>query len=262
MSGMSANPTERLRVVLRGVVQGVGLPALMCTALPTALALCRLRAQHSAGGDVEVEGVAPLLDEFLLRLDAEKPARAFIQSLEPVIPAAGGWRGLRSARAARRERVRLCAARHRHLPGLPARTSRSGQPPASLPVHQLHQLRAALHASSRRCRTTGPTPAMKDFTMCPDCGAEYGDPADRRFHAQPNALPGVRPALSFRDPAARRRRTAMTRCCRPPDGEFAAGDCCALKGLGGFLSGAATRATTPQCGGCASANTARRNRSP
>ena len=30
--------------------------------------------------------------------------------------------------------------------------------------------------------------------MCERCAAEYEDPADRRFHAQPNACPRVRPA--------------------------------------------------------------------
>ena len=28
---------------------------------------------------------------------------------------------------------------------------------------------------------------MAGFTMCPDCGREYDDPEDRRFHAQPIA---------------------------------------------------------------------------
>ena len=33
--------------------------------------------------------------------------------------------------------------------------------------------------------------------MCPACAREYGDPADRRFHAQPDACPvcGPRAAL-------------------------------------------------------------------
>ncbi|GFP23392.1 hydrogenase maturation protein HypF [Candidatus Hakubella thermalkaliphila] len=30
---------------------------------------------------------------------------------------------------------------------------------------------------------------MKNFTMCPQCQAEYDNPMSRRFHAQPNACP-------------------------------------------------------------------------
>lgn len=36
---------------------------------------------------------------------------------------------------------------------------------------------------------------MAAFPMCPDCAAEYRDPADRRFHAQPVACPACGPRL-------------------------------------------------------------------
>jgi hydrogenase maturation protein HypF len=36
---------------------------------------------------------------------------------------------------------------------------------------------------------------MHRFTLCPDCTAEYQDPADRRFHAQPLACPVCGPTL-------------------------------------------------------------------
>ena len=36
---------------------------------------------------------------------------------------------------------------------------------------------------------------MAPFTMCPVCQKEYGDPADRRFHAQPNACSACGPSL-------------------------------------------------------------------
>jgi len=41
---------------------------------------------------------------------------------------------------------------------------------------------------------------MRDFPMCPECAAEYGDPADRRFHAQPDACFICGPRL-YLDPA-------------------------------------------------------------
>jgi hydrogenase maturation protein HypF len=36
---------------------------------------------------------------------------------------------------------------------------------------------------------------MADFPMCVDCQAEYEDPLDRRFHAQPNACPKCGPHI-------------------------------------------------------------------
>ena len=38
---------------------------------------------------------------------------------------------------------------------------------------------------------------MATFAMCPDCGAEYANADDRRFHAQPNACPRCGPHLEF-----------------------------------------------------------------
>jgi hydrogenase maturation protein HypF len=38
---------------------------------------------------------------------------------------------------------------------------------------------------------------MASFAMCADCRGEYEDPADRRFHAQPNACPVCGPRLTF-----------------------------------------------------------------
>jgi len=66
---------------------------------------------------------------------------------------------------------------------------------------------------------------MAGFAMCPDCTYEYGDPTDRRFHAQPNACPACGPQLSLDgDPhnAIARAAAALT-----------AGGLVAIKGLGG-----------------------------
>ncbi|HLQ18634.1 MAG TPA: carbamoyltransferase HypF, partial [Tabrizicola sp.] len=71
---------------------------------------------------------------------------------------------------------------------------------------------------------------MAAFPMCPDCRAEYGDPSDRRFHAQPVACPACGPRLWLEvagrevdgDPVA----LAVER--------LRAGEVLAVKGLGGF----------------------------
>jgi len=71
---------------------------------------------------------------------------------------------------------------------------------------------------------------MAAFPMCPDCRAEYGDPSDRRFHAQPVACPACGPRLWLEvagrevhgDPVA----LAVER--------LRAGEVLAVKGIGGF----------------------------
>ena len=41
--------------------------------------------------------------------------------------------------------------------------------------------------------------SMKDFPMCERCAREYGDPLDRRFHAQPDACFECGPHISWRE---------------------------------------------------------------
>ena len=61
---------------------------------------------------------------------------------------------------------------------------------------------------------------MARFQMCAACRAEYDDPENRRFHAQPNACPVCGPRLSADVAEARRL--------------LREGKILAIKGLGGF----------------------------
>lgn len=71
-----------------------------------------------------------------------------------------------------------------------------------------------------RAKTT-----MAPFKMCPECAAEYADPADRRFHAQPVACAVCGPQLAFEDADDPIAAAAQ----RLVDGAILA-----VKGLGGF----------------------------
>ncbi len=42
-----------------------------------------------------------------------------------------------------------------------------------------------------------PRTSMREFPLCPACAAEYADPGDRRYHAQTTACPVCGPRLSF-----------------------------------------------------------------
>jgi hydrogenase maturation protein HypF len=77
--------------------------------------------------------------------------------------------------------------------------------------------------------------SMASFIMCPQCQAEYDDPADRRFHAQPNACADCGPGVWLEDAAGNRLE---------PEGDddvihaaarlIRAGSIVAVKGIGGF----------------------------
>ncbi len=77
-----------------------------------------------------------------------------------------------------------------------------------------------------------PLTTMVDFPMCPACAAEYGDPASRRFHAQPNACAECGPRLTLRDPQGR--PLAATDPLAAACELLAAGKIVAVKGLGGY----------------------------
>ena len=71
----------RLRLMLRGAVQGVGFRPFVYR-LATQLQLSGWVVNSPQGVVVEVEGHKESLDTFLLRIEREKPPRASIQSLE------------------------------------------------------------------------------------------------------------------------------------------------------------------------------------
>jgi hydrogenase maturation protein HypF len=73
---------------------------------------------------------------------------------------------------------------------------------------------------------------MARFTMCPDCQAEYDDPLDRRFHAQPNACWRCGPQLQLSDASGN--RIGSDDPIADAAARLQAGEVVAVKGLGGF----------------------------
>jgi hydrogenase maturation protein HypF len=74
---------------------------------------------------------------------------------------------------------------------------------------------------------------MRGFEMCEDCRAEYENPADRRFHAQPVACPQCGPRLKLLTGEGEV-MAAGDGALREAVAELHAGRILALKGLGGF----------------------------
>ena len=73
--------------------------------------------------------------------------------------------------------------------------------------------------------------------MCPACAAEYADPADRRFHAQPNACPACGPRVWLQDRSGKTLKPAdlgAADAIAAASRMLAQGRIVAIKGIGGF----------------------------
>ncbi len=146
------------------------------------------------------------------------------------------------------------------LRGLPARAVRPGRPPLPLPVHQLHQLRAAVHdrprgpvrpAAHDDGRASGCARAARPSTTTPPTAASTPSPTPARSAGRrcrwcgPTVPPSGRPATP-------------TRCARPP-WRCATARIVAVKGIGGYHLACRADDEAPwrRCGRASTARTSR-----
>ncbi|MGW2050139.1 carbamoyltransferase HypF [Streptomyces sp. NPDC001858] len=225
-----STPALRRRVVVRGVVQGVGFRPYLY-GLATELALVGHVTNTPEGVVAEVEGSFAAVAQFCDRIAAQAPPLARVESVHhQELAAAGG------------EAFTILASRG----GGPARTLVS--PDTATCADCLAELADPADRRYRHpfvnCTHCGPRftivtgvpydrahTTMAGFPMCAECAREYGDPADRRFHAQPVACPECGPRLRLvgagadaggGDPVAEARAL------------LARGAILAVKGLGGY----------------------------
>ena len=178
--------TVRRQIEVAGIVQGVGFrPYVYRLALERRLA--GTISNTPAGVSIEVEGPQEAVEEFVARLPASAPPLARITSVQ-----------VRDLSCVGEQQFRIVATRR----GEQARTLISAD--VALCDACLREL---FDPSNRRygypfinCTNCGPRftivrdipydrphTSMAVFRMCSRCQAEYDDPLDRRFHAQPNA---------------------------------------------------------------------------
>ena len=245
-SRQPATSVVRLKIALRGAVQGVGFRPFVFW-LAEELKLNGWVNNSPQGVFIEVEGSPIALEKFLFRLEAEKPPRSFIQSLE------SSW---------------LDAVGYQHFE---IRASETGGVKSALVLPDIATcpdcLREIFDPVNRRfrypftnCTHCGPrfsiidalpydrsNTSMKKFAMCPACQAEYDNPHDRRFHAQPNACPVCGPQLEFwRGGVRQNAANILAQKDQPRSAErsyeamqaaadaIRAGKIVAVKGIGGF----------------------------
>ena len=195
---------ERLKVWIRGAVQGVGFRPFVYR-LATELGLAGWVQQLGRGVIIEVGGpaAAPRRLPACGSSASGRPA-SVIQGVESSRLDAGGLRRLRDPRERGRREDRARPAGHRHLPRLPARTCATPRTGVTATRSPTAPTAGRASPSSRRCPYDRPRTTMAGFAMCPACRAEYEDPRDRRFHAQPNACPACGPHLELVGCAAAR----------------------------------------------------------
>jgi hydrogenase maturation protein HypF len=217
---VAAKPAvQRLRITLRGAVQGVGFRPFVYR-LATELSLAGWVLNSSAGLVVEVEGPSDQLTRFEQRLEQERPQASVVTVREFAWLAAEGS-----------NRFDILTSEHD-----------SGKTVNVLPdLATCTKCREELLDPENRrfeypftnCTNCGPrytivvdipydrpNTTMREFTQCPSCREEYENPANRRFHAQPNACPVCGPQL---DGTIEDAAEALLQ-----------GEIVALKGIGGF----------------------------
>lgn len=210
---------QRLRVTLRGAVQGVGFRPFVYR-LATEMNLTGWVLNSSAGLVVEVEGPADQLAIFEKRIDEERPRASVVTVHESDwIAAEGSTRfEIHASDTDSGKTVNI-------LPDL-ATCAECGD-------ELLDPSNRRFHYPFTNCTNCGPrftivvdipydrpNTSMRAFALCPVCREEYENPANRRFHAQPNACPVCGPRL---DGTIEQTADALRQ-----------GMIVALKGIGGF----------------------------
>lgn len=216
---------QGLRIRVRGQVQGVGFrPFIWQLAQEFGL---RGRVLNDPEG-VLIEAQGERLADFLAAIPARAPKLARVDAVESA-PLAGdlaeGFVIAASEGRGAETRVTPDAAT---CPDCLAEIREPGR-------RQGYAFTNCTHCGPRftilhglpydRAQTT-----MAPFALCPACRAEYENPADRRFHAQPVACPACGPRLWFEVDGAEQPGDAIAQAVAL----LRAGGILAVKGLGGF----------------------------
>ncbi len=221
---------ERRAISIQGTVQGVGFRPFVY-ALANSLRLGGFVRNHTGGVEIQVEGEASSLEQFMQRLLRDPPP------LARIVEWSSSDRPVRGERLFRIEESEStggpivitpdAATCDACLAELFDPQNRRYRYPFLNCTRCGPRLTIVTGAPYDRQRTT-----MAKFIMCADCRREYEDPADRRFHAQPSACPACGPTLSLHDASGALIETD------DPLGHFEQalrdGKIGAMKGLGGY----------------------------
>lgn len=229
---MRKRPTRAVRIVIRGIVQGVGFrPHAFTTASKHRVTGWVSNALK--GVLIHGEGAPSDVRRFICALKEDAPRMASILdvSIEDVKP--GGYTGFH-IRVSRTDgqRETLLSPDVSTCPDCLEEVLRVGGRHHRYPFTNCTNCgpRFTIVRALPYDRTST---AMSGFPMCPDCDREYRDVRDRRFHAQPVACPECGPTLWLED-ASGRRLAEGDAVWTPLHGMLSGGSLAGIKGLGGF----------------------------
>ncbi len=198
----------RLKIKITGLVQGVGFRPFVYR-LAKEAGLTGYVLNDTEGVKIEVEGQKEKLDDFLIRLEKEKPAISKIYSLQHSFLPASRFVSLQSGQGGENAGFKDFEIRKSQEPG-------DKKAPILPDISVCNECLKDINTPSDRrymypftnCTNCGPrftiiedipydrkNTSMKSFSMCPDCEAEYSLPSDRRFHAQPDACSVCGPSV-------------------------------------------------------------------
>jgi len=229
---VDAMALTRLRILVRGAVQGVGFRPFVHRRA-TALGLAGWVGNSTEGLTVEAEGAAAQVAALVEAIRDSPPMNATVAVVEvqEIAPRGEADFAIRPSQTAGIRAAQV-------MPDL-----------ATCP----DCLAELFNPSDRRyrypfinCTQCGPRysivedipydrarTSMRRFPMCAACQAEYEDPSDRRFHAEPNACPECGPRVSLWDSAggtlARDGAALLATVAGLRQGRIVA-----VKGIGGF----------------------------
>ena len=234
MTTAQTRSVVRHRVVVRGVVQGVGFRPYVA-ALASGLGLDGWCRNDSGAVEVEVEGPAAVVARFEERLPAEAPPLAVVESVQshevPPERGPGGFRITPSqvvpgARTMVPPDTATCAD---CLAELTDPQDRRYRHPFITCTHCGPRLTITIDLPYDRAATT-----MAGFPLCPACAEEYTDPADRRYHAQPVACHDCGPTLRVLSPDGALLAEGTEAALAAAVAALRAGGVVGVKGLGGY----------------------------
>jgi hydrogenase maturation protein HypF len=194
MPVVSESPAQRLRITLRGAVQGVGFRPFVYR-LATEMALTGWVLNSSSGLVIEVEGPPSQLTVFERRLEGERPKASVVTVRESArIPVENSTSfEIHASDADQGKSVNV-------LPDLATCEDCRNDLLDPANRHFQYPFTNCTNCGPRYTIVVDipydrPNTTMKDFVLCPQCREEYENPANRRFHAQPNACPNCGPQL-------------------------------------------------------------------
>jgi len=223
---------DRLKITVIGAVQGVGFRPFIYR-LATQLGLKGYVLNSIPGVMIEVEGNKEKLNQFLLKIEQEKPVNAVVYSLEFSFLDPIGYQNFTI-----KESKQLKESSPIILPDIAV------CPDCIQEMYNVHDRRYLYPFIN--CTNCGPRfsiiesmpydrpgTSMKIFEMCDDCRREYQDPANRRFHAQPIACPKCGPQVELWDSGGKR-VTIQYNAIEEATRRIQEGQIIAIKGLGGY----------------------------